>query len=232
MADLEISWRERKKQKTKRALADAATRLFAHRGYEETTIADLATAAEIAPRTFFSYFTSKEDVLFADVDARIATLSRLELRHPHEPLPEGLRRVAGEIVKSVLGDLQGEKAEIRIRIIRSQPSLQAAALLRQRAAEKMLAGRLQAAYPEELDTVLAAAVVGAFTSAIRAAAEEPGSGPSGRNVEQVVDRVRRLLEDGLVPQRTPGQRLVSTKPVQTTRRSTGSREGLRRDGRP
>ncbi len=197
MAELEAGWRERKKQKTRRALADAATRLFADRGYEETTIADLATAAEIAPRTFFSYFTSKEDVLFADVDDRIATLSRLELRHPHESLREGLRRVAGEVVKSVLGDLRGEKADIRIRIIGGQPSLQAAALLRQRAAEKMLSGRLEAAYPDELDTVLAAAVVGAFTSAIRAGAEESRSRPSGRDVEIVVDRVRRLLEHGL-----------------------------------
>ena len=54
MGELEAGWRERKKQKTRRALADAATRLFADRGYEETTIADLAMAAEIAPRTFFS----------------------------------------------------------------------------------------------------------------------------------------------------------------------------------
>jgi AcrR family transcriptional regulator len=197
MADPETSWRERKKQKTRRALADAASRLFAKRGYEETTIADLATAAEIAPRTFFSYFPAKEDVLFADVDDRIARLSRLELRRGSESLRDGLRRVAREVVDSVMADVGGDEAKIRIGIIDSQPSLQAAALLRQRAAERMLAGRLHAAYPHELDKVVAAAVVGAFTSAIRAAAEEPGSRRSSRAAEQVVDRVRRLLEHGL-----------------------------------
>ena len=197
VAEAETSWRERKKQKTRRALADAATRLFAERGYEETTIADLAAVAEIAPRTFFSYFPAKEDVLFADVDDRIARLSRLELRHSGESLPEGLRRVAREVLDSVMADVGGEEAKIRIGIIGSRPSLQAAALLRQRAAERMLAGRLHDAYPDELDRVIAAAVVGAFTSAIRAAAEEPGSRPSGRAAKQVVDRVRRLLEHGL-----------------------------------
>ena len=197
MAEVENGWRERKKRKTRRALADAATRLFAKRGYDETTIADLATAAEIAPRTFFSYFPAKEDVLFADLDDRMTTLSRLELRQASESLSKGLRRVAREVVERVVGDVTGEEAEIRLRIIRSRPSLQAAALLRQRAAERMLASRLHAAYPDELDKVVAAAVVGAFTSALRAAAEEPGSRRSGRTTQQVVDRVRRFLEHGL-----------------------------------
>ena len=98
MLDVETGLRQRKKARTRRALADAAMLLFAERGYEETTVADLAAAVDIAPRTFFSYFPAKEDVLFADIDDRIAALAQLELRQPGEPLVDATRRMAGQLV--------------------------------------------------------------------------------------------------------------------------------------
>jgi AcrR family transcriptional regulator len=62
--------RARRKAETRAALNDAALRLFATRGYEQTSVDDLCRAADVSLRTFFRYFDSKDDVLFArDMDA-------------------------------------------------------------------------------------------------------------------------------------------------------------------
>jgi AcrR family transcriptional regulator len=58
--------RERKKQKTKASIQREALRLFKKHGYDETTIEDIADAAEISPSTFFNYFPTKEDVVIYD----------------------------------------------------------------------------------------------------------------------------------------------------------------------
>src|SRR5581483_8318549 len=58
--------RERKKQQTRERIARVALHLFAERGYDQTTLADIAEAAEVAPRTIFAYFENKEDILLCD----------------------------------------------------------------------------------------------------------------------------------------------------------------------
>jgi AcrR family transcriptional regulator len=85
--------RERKKQRTRQQIVDAAMRLFAERGYHATTIADIAAAADVAPRTFFSYFPSKEAVVFHNVDRDLDGLAAaLRNRLPGETAFDALRR--------------------------------------------------------------------------------------------------------------------------------------------
>ncbi len=74
--------RERKKRKLRQKLADVSLELFAEKGYDNTTIADIVECADVSPRTFFRFFSSKEDLLFniPDRDRPAITLSASEFR--------------------------------------------------------------------------------------------------------------------------------------------------------
>ena len=58
--------REMRKARTQRAIQEHAMRLFAGRGYDATTVADVAAAAEVSSMTVFRYFPAKEDLVMAD----------------------------------------------------------------------------------------------------------------------------------------------------------------------
>src|SRR2546425_12821489 len=60
--------RERTRRAVRAELAELALGLFVERGYERTTVEDIAAAAGLSRRSFFRYFPTKEDVLFGDVD--------------------------------------------------------------------------------------------------------------------------------------------------------------------
>ncbi|WP_432541653.1 TetR/AcrR family transcriptional regulator [Kineococcus sp. SYSU DK002] len=59
------STRERRHAATRRALAEHALRLFAEKGYDATTVADIADAADMSTRTFFRHVRDKDEALFA-----------------------------------------------------------------------------------------------------------------------------------------------------------------------
>ena len=163
------SLRERKRVRTRQALIDAAAELFERRGYDGTTIADIAAAADVSTRTFFSYFASKEDVVFPDADARVqAALIAIDERRPGERPMDLLLRGLAELGDAG-DDLVGPMAALRLRFVRTVPSVRGRGLQRQLDAQTQSAGRLHAAFPDELDEVEAAALVGAFVGAIAGA---------------------------------------------------------------
>lgn len=79
--------REAKKQRTREAIESAAWDLFLTRGYDATTIEDIADAADVAPRTFFRYYGSKEAVLFGDWEPMLPELRRRVLERPEAEHP-------------------------------------------------------------------------------------------------------------------------------------------------
>src|SRR6478752_6978354 len=76
----ELGLRERKKLRTREAIATVALDLFAERGYQQTTVAEIAEAAEVSKGTLFAYFPSKEEIVFADTSPLREQLCH-ELRH-------------------------------------------------------------------------------------------------------------------------------------------------------
>ena len=84
--------RERKRARTRRAIADAALDLFDRQGFHATTIPQIASAADVSPRTVSGYFPAKEDLAFPDADERIGALEqRLRARPPGETTAETLQ---------------------------------------------------------------------------------------------------------------------------------------------
>ncbi|MEV4491070.1 TetR family transcriptional regulator [Micromonospora coxensis] len=161
--------RERKKERTRQALISAALELFAQRGYDATTVADIAAGADVSTRTFFSYFPSKEEILFADTEERLAlAFAVIDERRPGDGPVDVLLRAMTVVFERAeqFGQVFDRAVPVRIRLVFTVPSVQGMALRRLLSAQRRLADRLHAAFPDRLDRVEAAAVVGALVGAV------------------------------------------------------------------
>lgn len=78
----ELGLRERKKLRTKQLIADTAAKLFAERGFDAVTVADIARAAEVSEKTVFNYFRTKEELVFSGMEDFGAALLQVIRERP------------------------------------------------------------------------------------------------------------------------------------------------------
>jgi AcrR family transcriptional regulator len=190
--------RERKRARTRRALVEAAVDLFERHGYERTTIADIAAAADIGTRTFFSYFATKEELLFPESDDRIrAAVDAIAHRRPEDGPVDVLLRGLDD-ASGASDDMTGRLARLRTGLMRDTPVVLGRAMQIQLTGATVIARELAAAYPDRLDNLSAAALTGAFTGAVTSALlallDEPAQDP-----DKTREALRRAVESALRP---------------------------------
>jgi AcrR family transcriptional regulator len=193
MSDL----RSRKKHRTRIALAVAALRLFEERGFDETTIDDIAAAADVAPRTFHRYFGSKEDVFLVDPERKLEII-RTELgnRPTSEALLAGIRRT----LRAIATDYAADEVFVRLqyRVGLREPKLVAHGYVYQVRWEDAIAEAVAADLGVDATADVRARVTAHVTvSAARSAVSAWLAQPAETDAATVMDATFDLVEPAL-----------------------------------
>jgi AcrR family transcriptional regulator len=113
--------RERRKRETREAIVAAAERLFAERGFDAVTVAEIAAAADISVKTLFTYFRSKEDLVFADEEKLLARL--LGMVDARDPGQTPLRAITAAILAALADERGTSDLESFHRTLASSPAV-------------------------------------------------------------------------------------------------------------
>jgi AcrR family transcriptional regulator len=200
--DAGTSFRERKKIKTRRQVMAVALRLFQERGFDETTVEDIAAAAEISPRTFFRYFPSKVDVIFGDHQELVMLIRQTLAERPTgEPVIRTVRRAMQQGVGQVVAD--PELFLTRMQLTRSVPAALAHNRLLDLDFENVIAEAVARSRGTDLATDLYARMVGKLVwSANLAASEVWLASNASRNPRRLLDEAFDIVEQGVPPELT------------------------------
>jgi AcrR family transcriptional regulator len=187
------SLRERKKADTREAIRGAAVDLFCSHGFEGTTMDAVAAAADVSVRTVFRYFPTKEDLVFADVDADLEDLrTLLDARPADEPVMSSVRAV----VEVLAGRMErGRDADVRLApLLHDEPALRQRYLGVLDQVEETLAdwARLRlAAGPEDLRPGLLAACMVSAQRVVVDAMTQGGPRPLADLIREAVAVIGR-----------------------------------------
>jgi len=177
--------RERKRRETRERIQQAAMSLFLERGFDGTTVEDIAERADVSKRSFFDYFPTKEEVVFAWQDRFADHLMQAIASRPAEE--PAVRAVQYGLV-SALVSATDERSLALGELIRNTPALRARDHLKYAKLEAKLTEGLKARAKgpaeERRMRLLAAIVMGA----LRVGGEAWNEQPPGASLEEFAHR--------------------------------------------
>jgi AcrR family transcriptional regulator len=181
--------RERKKERVRIAIQREAIRLFLEQGFDQTTVEQIAEAADVSPATFYRYFTSKEDSVVTDGYDPIFIQSLVD-RPADEPLVESLRSVL--LAATEYFERDRDFLIARHALAKQTPALQMAIredLERSMQLFSALIARHVRRSPDDLDVRIAVgSITGAMHEAFHLWLEQGAKGGSAR-IRSIFDRV-------------------------------------------
>ena len=190
-----LGLRERKRQQTRERLTRVAMALFLARGFEATTLDDIASAADISRRSFFHYFASKEDVVFAwQEESSAALIAAVAAR----PANESMLTAAENAISAMVRQLEPGEAMAMAQLKRDNPALQARDQVKYEKLERALAEALGKRAGHKTERLQARLVAMIATGAIRIGGELWAAEGAREKPEALVKRtftaIRAILD--------------------------------------
>jgi AcrR family transcriptional regulator len=188
-----LGLRERKKQRTRATLIDAAIELCERQGFEQTTVEQIAAIADVSPRTFSRYFATKEAVCLALADDAIEVaaveLARLPENMNHlEALYQAWVTMYRNTKSAGIGELTAPRLLCTLRIITSSPTLrQAVAEFRPHAVNVEMARRMGVDFTDRRLQLVADVWAAISMTAVGDLGRETGW--HGVDIDDAVDRI-------------------------------------------
>jgi AcrR family transcriptional regulator len=190
--------RERKKARTRASLREHALRLFREKGYQNTTVEQIAAAAEVSPSTFFRYFPTKEDLVLQD-DMDIRMIEALEQQQPDLGPVAAVRAASRQMFDSYTAadmDVLRETTMLTMTV----PEIRARAMDEFARTITVVAEAMARRAGRSPDDLAVRTVAGAIVGVIMSVTMPWESWPDGTSFEDLfgqIDEALGLLEAGL-----------------------------------
>ena len=190
-----LGLRERKKIKVRRSVQRAGLQLFTEQGYDNTTVEQIADAAEVSTTTFYRYFPTKEDVVLDDDYDQIVELT-IGSRNAAEPIMSSVRAAVAALAAFVEADR--DTALARLKLLASVPALNARKGAEGRKSVDFYLGLFSARSGRPVTDYQLRVTTAAFAAGQLEAARYWGDANGTQSLAQLMDEALTLVEPLIV----------------------------------